>query len=36
MVEGVNVYVFDSKFVVMIEGCYVLCVIEMVEEGYEL
>ena len=35
MVEGVNVHAFDSKLAAMIEGCYVLRAIEMVEEGYE-
>ncbi len=31
MVEGVNVHAFDSKLPAMIEGCYVLRAIEMVE-----
>ncbi|HDI0137945.1 TPA: fatty acid kinase binding subunit FakB1 [Staphylococcus aureus] len=35
MIEGVNVHAFDSKLAAMIEGCYVLRAIEMVEEGYE-
>ena len=35
MVEGVNVHAFDSKLAAMIEGCYVLRAIEMIEEGYE-
>lgn len=35
LVEGINVYAFDSKLAAMMEGCYVLRAIEMVEQGYK-
>ena len=35
IVEGINVYAFDSKLAAMMEGCYVLRAIEMVEQGYK-
>lgn len=35
MVDGINIHAFDSKLATMMEGCYVLRAIEMVEQGYE-
>ncbi|RIL72441.1 DegV family protein [Staphylococcus devriesei] len=34
MVEGVNVYTFDSRLAAMIEGSYVLYALELVEKGF--
>ncbi|EHJ07128.1 fatty acid kinase binding subunit FakB1 [Staphylococcus simiae] len=35
MVDGIKIHAFDSKLATMMEGCYVLRAIEMVEQGYE-
>ncbi|WP_436855110.1 fatty acid kinase binding subunit FakB1 [Staphylococcus caeli] len=35
MVDNIEVHTFDSKLAAMVEGAYVLKVIEMIEQGYE-
>ncbi|MCU5745833.1 fatty acid kinase binding subunit FakB1 [Staphylococcus sp. SQ8-PEA] len=34
MVDGINVYAFDTKLAAMVEGGYILRAIEMIEGGY--
>lgn len=34
IVEGITVHPFDSKLAAMIEGCYVLRALEMIDQGY--